>query len=665
MAPDAVGGKGIRVGVIDNGIASHPDLNVVASFKFNDVAGTDRTHGTPVAGIIAARKNDSGTHGVAFNADLVDLSADSGNGSFWTNDTAAAIRAAAGLDSTRPNAKVDVINMSLGGSSISQSQLQAMRDAASVGVLMAISTGNSGGSQPLYPARHVTDSQVRGYAIAVGALDPSDTSNTPRASFSNACGDAMDYCLFAPGVLVQTTSALGGTQNFSGTSAAAPYVSGALAVTLAAFPTRAPNQIVERILATADDLGAPGVDAIYGHGALNLGAALSPVGPLSIPISSGQTSTNTRVSSVGTLSTGTAFGTLAASGALKDVMLYDSMRFPFILDLSGMVTSTAAVQRNVASYLQTDPKSKRDNTSTMNLFGLQSQISFGFAEQGDSSLGRNVDLQGLIDPAQLPLSFSTVASPVENSFTTRNSLGASFALSANLQASISFQSNSHVDQPANEFDPTAINHTLVNTEKAYSRAGITYDFAGATIMVGAGLLDEQDGLLNSKGTGALQLAESAQSAFTEVGIKYALTQNVTVFGTYTQGWINPHLAESSIWRGATDLTANAISVGANVTSLFVANDKLTLVVGQPLRVNSGTGVVEVATGETADGRVITTERTFGLAPSGQEISIQAGYGVNITDAWSLGFGVFTRLEPNHDASAEPEYGAAFKTQLRF
>lgn len=106
--------------------------------------------------------------------------------------------------------------------------------------------------------------------IFVGAYDDLTSSLT---GYSVSAGwEARNHFIVADG-----ESILGGG---SGTSYAAPRVTGALGLISQKFPELTPQQKKTLVLHTADDLGEPGVDNVYGHGRLNVGAALSPVGKL-------------------------------------------------------------------------------------------------------------------------------------------------------------------------------------------------------------------------------------------------------------------------------------------------------------------------------------------------------------------------------------------------
>jgi autotransporter-associated beta strand protein len=112
--------------------------------------------------------------------------------------------------------------------------------------------------------------------LTVGALDT--LHPTRLASYSQACGVAMDYCLVAPGDVVFTgaTDTAGHPTYWvgSGTSFAAPLVSGAAAVVWSAFPYFDNDLVRQTLLGTAKDLGDPGVDAVFGHGLLDVAAAV-------------------------------------------------------------------------------------------------------------------------------------------------------------------------------------------------------------------------------------------------------------------------------------------------------------------------------------------------------------------------------------------------------
>ena len=126
--------------------------------------------------------------------------------------------------------------------------------------------------------------------LAVVATD----DNNIIASFSNGCGLAKYWCLAAPGVDIWSAVSYNEDGSYSapnittaidkyrGTSMAAPHVSGALALLLSRLP-HIPMPVLKAILlATATDLGAPGVDDVYGHGLVNIAAAITVQGEITL-----------------------------------------------------------------------------------------------------------------------------------------------------------------------------------------------------------------------------------------------------------------------------------------------------------------------------------------------------------------------------------------------
>ncbi len=252
-------GSGVKVVVIDTGIDyTHPYLaaNYHGGYDFvNDDADPmdDAGHGTHVAGTIAATDNEIGAVGVAPNAELYAVKALDSHGTGWVSDINAAIDWAIIED-------MDVISMSLGGSTNFTSQFEICQAAYDSGIVIVAAAGNGYGGNVSYPAAY--DS-----VIAVSATSLID-SNT---YFSNI-GDEIE--LVAPGANIRSTTLGGGYGLKSGTSMATPHVSGVIALLLSADSGLEPAEVREILAATATDLGDEGRDIYYGNGLVNASAAL-------------------------------------------------------------------------------------------------------------------------------------------------------------------------------------------------------------------------------------------------------------------------------------------------------------------------------------------------------------------------------------------------------
>jgi subtilisin family serine protease len=229
-------GAGVTAYIVDTGInAANVDFGGRASVGF-DAVGDGRNgvdcngHGTHVAGSVGGT-----TYGVAKGVKIVAVRVLDCNGS-GTDATVIA-----GLNWVANNhVSPSVANMSLGGSSISTTMSNAVRNAISHGTLFAVAAGNDNVSACTESPGDVTE------ALVVGA----STSTDARASYSN-WGTCVD--LFAPGDNIKSTwmGSTTATNTISGTSMASPHVAGVAALYLQGNPTATPATVHSAIVSTA------------------------------------------------------------------------------------------------------------------------------------------------------------------------------------------------------------------------------------------------------------------------------------------------------------------------------------------------------------------------------------------------------------------------------
>lgn len=271
-------GSGVRIALLDTGIDySHPDLdtNYVGGDNFISLDPDNHdpfddswnSHGTHVAGIVGAERNGEGVVGVAPEASLYGVKVLDGAG-FGTLSSLIA-----GLEWAVAN-QMDVVNMSVEVGMDSASLEQACTAAEEAGLLIVAAAGNSYGGELTYPARY-------GSVVAVTATDADDTI----LSLSPA-GPEVE--LAAPGDGIYSTVANGGYDFRTGTSQAAPHVTGVAALILSSGFDRDLNAdgIVDhrdirlQLQQTALDLGETGPDDVYGYGLVSASAAV-PLNPVS------------------------------------------------------------------------------------------------------------------------------------------------------------------------------------------------------------------------------------------------------------------------------------------------------------------------------------------------------------------------------------------------
>ena len=269
-------GSGVSVAVIDSGVDyNHPDLasNYAGGYDFVNNDGEpldDNKHGTHVAGTIAALDNDAGVVGVAPAVALYALKVLGADGSGSFSNVIAALQWAV-------DHGIQITNSSFGSSQNPGLTVQAAYDnAAAAGLLHVAAAGNSGtcdgtGDNVLYPARYAS-------VIAVAATDSANSS----PCFSST---GPDVELAAPGVSINSTVPGGTYEVLSGTSMASPHVAGTAALVINAGVSdtngngRVNDEVRQRLIETAQDLGTAGRDTWYGYGIVDAVAAVAPAAP--------------------------------------------------------------------------------------------------------------------------------------------------------------------------------------------------------------------------------------------------------------------------------------------------------------------------------------------------------------------------------------------------
>jgi len=297
-------GTGIGVAVIDSGIIDIPDFhaqNNLVVFSQNFVGGTSGSandqygHGSHVAGIIAGTGNKStGSQyfytfkGIAPNVNLINLRVLDQNGVGTDSQVIAAIQMAIQLKSKY---NIRVINLSLGRPVYESSTLdpldQAVEQAWKAGIVVVVAAGNEGRNNSKNTSGYgtITAPGNDPYVITVGAMKTTGTSNRADdqiASYSSKGPTLYDHVvkpdLVAPGNRIISLYTAGLTMNqlypgneiptslyqtngnstasdtyyvLSGTSMAAPVVSGAAALLLQKSPNLTPDQVKARLMKTA------------------------------------------------------------------------------------------------------------------------------------------------------------------------------------------------------------------------------------------------------------------------------------------------------------------------------------------------------------------------------------------------------------------------------
>ncbi len=664
-------GQGVKIGFVDfnfdfsysdvafdpASLGANPQSVAIYTAQIGSAPSSDQ-HGLAVAATAAALKNDIGGHGIAFNAtvlavdyfsDVNDSVVAQGGVLYHVSDpwTYITSRGARIINTSYGYEASDVI---ANPPHVSQAYVLASPATAVVnGALLVASAGNAHGSSPsLSNMDIIADLQTDGVLdsgagafIIVGSVD----ANNQISSFSDRAGTAMNYYMVAPGenfVLPWN----GGTALVSGTSFAAPMVSGAAAIIMQRWPNLSARDVANILFASATDLGAPGVDAVYGHGLLNVAAALQPIGVTTFAVADPGAVTVSGTAMV----LGSLFGDAPAlHAALSQVMILDSFKRDFELDLSNGITSRpnlpdmfgvmeerlgwhyADFQVGSATSFSFDVRRQPDDgivpfqtlsgpqdhsihETVFRLSGIADGIGWaagtglslhdGMTQAGESAFA-GASLTNAFSPmvGAAPGTFAVLRLALDGD--TGLSLGAAMAENQGL--------TQYLRTPFRNSDDTA----SVKLDHAAGNAHFALELGDST---------ETGGMLGSLASGGLKMAGRASTAWTTASAETALDAHWSFRAAFTLAATDATHPEASLITAIGPVYASSFALGVARENLLQDGDGLAFTFGQPLRAEHGQ--VTLTTGVARDwttGGVIMGDSRASLVPSGREFDLESGY----------------------------------------
>lgn len=654
-------GANIKVAVLDSGLnLANPEFagngrvlagwNVNGSSDASDLSG----HGTHVAGIIAAAANGSGIYGVAPGASLLPVRIfNSATASETDINRGLAYAAAAGAR---------VINLSL--SSPSATGSATLRSITTTDqVLVVVAAGNRGASDPDWPARYARESWAAGKIIAVGAVD----ANRQIASFSNRAGDTANYFLVAPGVNI-TSSYGGGYGTLSGTSMAAPAVSGAAALVWGYWPYLRASQVSAILLNTADDLGAPGVDAVYGHGMLNVNRAMAPIGSFTYRAANGRWVTVPLTQRP----VATSQPKVASPAAFRQLstQVFDSYGRNYTSDegdqlsnrsistvemlMGRLDTAMATAERVLGGERRLLTLSARSAgvlsrhgelqwnqpaQPLASMIQLRNPNGLGFSA---GSGGYGTQALGLMDSRLAPAlagAETIVGNPILGFAPSHRFAALSAPLAGGLSARLGIVQSKTVTSQ----DGPAADVGLVEVTYARKDMAINVSMANLT----------ERGMLGGYSHGGLGLSQTTGTRGVSVSGAWRMARDWILAGSYSLATTGAPQA-AGLLEGGTTIESAGYGVGLIKSDTWHLGDRLSLMLNAPLRARSGTLVYNVVSQVTEDGVPIYTNQLVDLKGSARELMTEARYLMRMSSGSWLTLAAAYRLHPDHDAQARPE-----------
>ncbi len=658
-------------------------------------------HGTHVAGLIAAARDGADTMGVAWAAELLPLATFSGDPSGELTSEGSAPYKAIAYAADRG---AYVVNNSWGSdpdADMPSDLVDAVQHAAQLGTITVFATGNNGGllggllsgaAQPSTTAMvPAYASEVEGLFVAVTAA-----ANDGRiATYANHCGDAAAWCLTAPGggdsalfdgsgLLSTVTGDLIGRK--SGTSMAAAVVSGAVAVIASRFPELNPEQVVNRMMASADKDGIYADQATYGHGLLDLGAATKPLSTLQAASVGEVVETGTTgPSGAGGLALGGAFGNSVANALSgTPVALFDRFDGATFYNDMGSLAAPAA-HRSFTDTSLDDFGFQRFATITgghgVHLALGERQTALG-AGAALTSTGLSSSRKAVLAYYAMSKNFAAyggIGAPLSASLPQLQGLPVEAGLTLNetplLPGVLALtDAPTVIGMSYMPGEGTRLSVAVIRDTDALDTIGHQAGMTGAMMSMSGKVTKrlrvemsfthvvEEQGLLGSTGFGALELG-NATTEQVSVGLNYALNDKTVLFGRYDRAMARA--GDGTWFAGGSHIQAEAWTVGVVGAEAFVPEDRWGLLVSQPLRVTSGSLMFNRPTGRDADGVVYGDRVEVPLVADGREIDFEAYYALPLGADGLLGFNLRYALEPDNRADAAPEMVGMIRYRTRF
>lgn len=685
-------GRGVGIGIVDSGIdTSNPEFTGRISSASADVVSNrgvndEKGHGTMVALVAGAARNDSGIVGIAWEATFLAMRADElGSCASAGGCTYADTDIARGIDrAVQGGAKV--INLSLGGEAPGTSVTNAVARAASAGVVIVVAAGNSFNdpnpdSDPNNPELFAIGLRSAGNGNVIIAGSVGD--NGAISAFSNRAGTEAASYLAALGEQICCLYVNGQPGNIavSGTSFSAPQIAGAVALLRQAFPNLTAAETVDLLLRTARDAGAAGIDPTYGRGILDIGRAFAPQGTTTLAGSS-----VAMAPAATSMVTSAAMGDAAVRGASLNAIMLDSYRRAYRMNLSGTMR-TAQITPRLGQALISPMRQVATGTD---------RLSLAFSVDGR----RNAAGTPVSGPLSLvpddTLKARVLAARVVSRISPRATVAFAYAEGADgLVAQVQGASAPAflvARTPGSDYGALRTGELAAVVRQTFGGWGLTISAESGDVLSAAPMEDALLPLAVRRRSGATRFGVAADRRWGDFGASVEaswLAEDHTVLGARLHPAFGPAGADSlfldaaaawnfapgwrigAAWRqgftqprttgfvaSGSRLMSNAWSFDIARSSLFKPGDTLAFRVSQPLRVESGGLSLSLPAEYSYDTLAATRRRTqIPLAPNGREMMGEIAWRGPLwggTAAASL----FYRTDPGNYEASPDDGGAA-------
>ena len=510
----------------------------------------------------------------------------------------------------------------------------------------------------------------------------SDLSNATSSEFTlrgNKCGSTKEYCLSVDGwdvysaTYVNSGTSVYNTGRISfGSSWSAPMVSGGVALMAQAFPNHTPEQLVDRILASANNVWFTpegnttftthgnsirhGYHSTWGHGMPDFYAALSPItsdgNPFSMALYTGNSIQSSKAIDLNSsfITPSSSFGNAISQGMIGEIgYAYDALSGGFKYNMSSIVNMT-------------DNKAPTISLSS-ELSKLDKQLEFGNNSLWKQNFSQVLSTLSKTDTLETNVTLGSSSIPVQSFFGSNSDseVDLSDYQSPYLESGeggIGLSANYQLGKSRLLLGATT--PILINTMTgavAGSRksliASLEYGEPSETAFtLMTGITQDEDSLLGSTGNDAYSMSGSkSNTTFAAVKVQNKFTNDLTLTGVATAAKTDMSRPTESFINSANNVKSSSVSLIATQKNI-TGDDSFSFSISQPNRVNDGAMSIRLSNLAESNGSISYRDNDINLEPAGRQMVYGLSYRKELDKSFGFSLKHLLTSNLNHNQSSK-------------